>query len=60
MTNRYQASFDLALAIVAEEISDIVIIAPGSNAAWDECARSIYNKLRLLYVATFDKEPTYD
>ena len=52
---RYRAAFDLALEIVEGEVSEIPIVAPGTNAAWDQCARSIRDKLRLLYTATFGK-----
>ena len=54
---RYRAAFHLALAIVEGEVSETPIVAPGTNAAWDECARSIRDKLRLLYTATFGGKP---
>ena len=38
---KYRAAFDLALEIVEAEVSEIPIVAPGTNAAWDECARTI-------------------
>ena len=50
---RYRAAFDLALEIVEAEVSELSIIAPGTNTAWDECARVILGKLRLLHTATF-------
>ena len=53
---RYRAAFDLAIEIVEAEVSDLPILAPGTNAAWDECARLILGKLRLLYMATFGGE----
>ena len=44
------ATFERAARVADREVSEVPIIAPDTNAAWDECARTIAANIRALII----------